>query len=107
MGFLRLVTFVVWTVVFLIVLLFALKNADPVTLHLYFDAAWHPPLVLLLLASFAAGAVFGVIACLPALARRQRGIAALRKELNLRQRESPAPPAGPERAAAPDLPLLP
>jgi uncharacterized integral membrane protein len=93
--------------VFVVVLLFAIKNAEPVTLRFYFDAAWQTPLILLVLASFAAGAVFGVIACLPALARQRREALGLRKELELRQRGPSGPPAAPQGAAVPDAPLLP
>ncbi|MGH8680898.1 MAG: lipopolysaccharide assembly protein LapA domain-containing protein, partial [Burkholderiales bacterium] len=66
--------------------------------------------VLLVLVSFAAGAVFGVIACLPALARRRRDAVRLRKELELLQPGASAaagPPTGPERASVPDAPSLP
>jgi uncharacterized integral membrane protein len=107
MVLLRLISFVVWTAVFVIVLLVAIKNADPVTIRFYFDRTWETPLVLLVLASFAAGAVFGVIACLPALARRRREILGLRRELDLRPARDSAPPAGSERAAVHDVPLLP
>ncbi len=107
MAFLRLVSFLVWSAVFVVVLLFAIKNAEPVTLRFYFDATWQTPLVLLVLVCFAAGAVFGVIACLPALARQRREIMGLRKELKLRQPGTSAPAAGSERAAVPDVPLLP
>ncbi|MGH8680543.1 MAG: LapA family protein, partial [Burkholderiales bacterium] len=85
MAVLRFFSLIAWTAVFVVVLLFAIKNADPVTLRFYFDAAWQTPLVLLVLASFAAGAVLGVIACLPALARQRREAVRLRKELELHQ----------------------
>jgi uncharacterized integral membrane protein len=103
---LRFFSFIAWTAVFVVVLLFAIKNAEPVTLHFYFDAAWQTPLVLLVLVSFAAGAVFGVIACLPALARQRREALRLRKELDLRQ-PGAAEPAGPRPAPVPDAPSLP
>ena len=110
MVVLRFFSFIAWTAVFVVVLLFAIKNAEPVTLRFYFDAAWQTPLVLVVLASFTAGAVFGVIACLPALARQRREAVRLRKELDLRQPGSagPAgPAAGPGRASVPDAPSLP
>jgi len=107
MAVLRFASLIAWTAVFVVVLLFAIKNAEPVTLRFYFDTAWQTPLVLLVLVSFAAGAVFGVIACLPALARQRREALGLRKELDLRQPGPSGPLAGPQRAAVPDAPLLP
>jgi uncharacterized integral membrane protein len=105
MAVLRFFSFVGWTAVFVVVLLFAIKNTEPVTVRFYFDAAWQTPLVLLVAASFAAGAVFGVIACLPALARQRREATGLRKELELRQ--PAAPPAGARAASVPDTPFAP
>ncbi len=110
MAVLRLFSFAAWTAVFLVVLLFAIKNTEPVTLRFYFDAAWRTPLVLLVLAGFVAGAVFGVIACLPALARQRREALGLRRELDLRQPGAPGaagPPAGTPRGAVADTPLVP
>jgi uncharacterized integral membrane protein len=105
MAFLRFVRMVVWTAVFVVFLLFAIKNAEPVTLHFYFDRAWQTPLVLVVLVSFAAGAVFGAIACLPALARQRREILGLRRELDLRRPGAAPPPEQP--GTVPDVPLLP
>jgi uncharacterized integral membrane protein len=106
---LRFISFVAWTAVFVVVVLFAVKNADPVTLHFYFGAAWETPLVLLLLVSLAAGAVLGVIACLPVLARQRRATVRLRRELELRERGAAAPAGSPapHRAPARDAALLP
>jgi uncharacterized integral membrane protein len=108
---LRFFSLIAWAALFTVVLLFAIKNAEPVTLRFYFDAAWETPLVLLVLASFAAGAAFGVIACLPALARRRRDAVRLRKELELRQPGVAGTAAGPaaarEPVSVPDAPLTP
>jgi uncharacterized integral membrane protein len=107
MAVLRFFSFIAWTAVFVVVLLFAIKNTEPVTLRFYFDVAWQTPLVLLVLASFVAGAVFGVIACLPTLARQRRDTLGLRRELALRQ-PGAAAPAGGERGRLPDdVPLVP
>jgi uncharacterized integral membrane protein len=110
MAVLRFVSFIAWTAVFVDVLLFAIKNTEPVTLRFYFDAAWQTPLVLLVLVSFVAGAVFGVIACLPALARQRRETLGLRRELALRQPGAAggaAVAAGGGDGRVPDAPLVP
>lgn len=93
MAILRVFSALVWAVVFLVLFLFALKNTDPVTVRFYFDQEWRAPLMLVALAAFAAGAVFGMIACIPAFMRRHREIAHLKKELRLR----PAAHAATER----------
>ena len=90
----RLVTWAVRLVVFLLLVAFAAKNAEPVTLHFYFDLALEAPLVVALFAFFAAGALFGVLALLGALLRQRREIAGLRRRI----------PPEPPREPAPDLP---
>jgi len=97
MAILRVLSGVVWVVVFLLLLLLALKNADPVTVRFYLGQEWQAPLILVVLAAFALGALFGLAACVPAFVRRQREIAGLRKELRLR----PVGPAEPEQRALP------
>jgi uncharacterized integral membrane protein len=106
MAFVRLLTSLLWAAVFVVLLLFAIKNAEPVTLQFYFDRAWQAPLVFVVLASFAAGAVFGVVACVPPLVRLRREVAGLRKELSLRATTSPEPRA-PAPATVPDVPSVP
>lgn len=106
MAFVRFVGSLLWAAVFVVALLFAIKNAEPVTLQFYFDRSWQAPLVFVVLASFAAGAACGVIACLAPLVRQRREIAALQKELRLRAAESSAP-REPARTLAPDVPAQP
>jgi uncharacterized integral membrane protein len=105
MAFVRLLTSAAWAAVFVVALLFAIKNAEPVTLQFYFDRSWQAPLVFVVLASFAAGAACGVIACLPPLVRQRRELAGLQKELRLRAAE--AAPREPARTLAPDVPSQP
>jgi uncharacterized integral membrane protein len=92
----RVVTWAVRLVVFLLLVAFAAKNAEPVTLRFYFDLALETPLVVALFGSFAAGALFGVLALLGTLLRQRREIGALRARV---------PPQEPAREAAPDLPM--
>jgi len=73
-----------WTirlVVFLLLVAFAAKNAEPVTLRFYFDLALQAPLVLVLLGFFALGALFGILALVGALLRQRRELSALRKRM--------------------------
>jgi lipopolysaccharide assembly protein A len=85
----RVVTWTIRLAVFLLLIAFAAKNVEPVNLRFYFDLALRAPLVLVLFGFFAAGALFGVLALVPAVLRQRREIAALRR------------PAAPE---APPLP---
>ena len=77
----RIVTWAIRFIVFVLLIAFAAKNVEPVTLRFYFDLAVQAPLVVLLLAFFAAGAFFGVLALLGTLLRQRRELALLRKRL--------------------------
>ena len=80
---------------FIALLLFALKNTDPVTLHFYLDQTWQSPLILVLLAFFAGGAALGVLACLSKLFAQRRENLALKREMQQRpQAEEPQVPPG-------------
>jgi uncharacterized integral membrane protein len=85
-----------WTlriILFLALFLFALKNTNTVSLHLYFDQVWQAPLILVLLVFFAAGASLGVLATLATVFRQRRDIARLQRELHNRPREENPQPA--------------
>jgi uncharacterized integral membrane protein len=77
----RILTWTIRIALFILLLAFAARNTESVTLRFYFDLAWEAPLVVLLLAFFAAGAALGLLAALGAVLR-QRGVASrLRREL--------------------------
>ena len=65
----RIVTWAIRVIVFVLLVAFAAKNADPVTLRFYFDLAWQAPLIVVLFAFFAGGALFGVLALVLPLLR--------------------------------------
>lgn len=67
--------------VFVILLGFAIKNTDPVTVNFYLGTQWQAPVAFVLLVAFALGAVGGVLASLGVIFRRHREIASLRKQL--------------------------
>ena len=85
----RVLTWVIRLAIFLFLLAFAARNTDPVTLRFYFDLAWQAPLVALLLAFFAAGALLGVAAAAAMLIRQRREIGRLEREMDGRS----APPS--------------
>jgi len=82
----RIVTWTIRLVVFALLVAFAAKNVDPVALRFYFGVELKAPLVLVLLAAFALGALFGVLALLGTVVRQRREISQLRKPAE------PAPP---------------
>jgi uncharacterized integral membrane protein len=85
----RVVTWTIRLIVFLLLVAFAAKNAEPVKLRFYFDLALETPLVLALFVFFAAGALFGMLALVGTLLRQRREIAALKRKVPA---EPPAPP---------------
>ena len=87
----RIVTWTIWLVVFLLLIGFVAKNAEPVTLRFYFDLALQAPLITVIFASFAVGSVFGILAVIPRLLRQRRELARLARETRARG-EPPAPP---------------
>jgi putative membrane protein len=87
----RYLTWVLRGILFVARFLFAVKNTDRVILRFYFDQVWQAPLILVLLAFFAAGAATGVLACMSTVFRYRRGMMKLRRELRRRSHAEPAP----------------
>ncbi len=77
----RYVSILFKTLLFAILLSFAIENSGPVVLHYYFGYQWQAPLILVILLVFALGAAMGVVACLPYLFRQRRAAQQLRQEL--------------------------
>jgi len=75
----RLLTWAIRLAVFLLLVAFAARNVEPVTLRFYFDLAVQTPLVLALFGFFAAGALFGILALLGTVLRQRREIGSLKK----------------------------
>jgi uncharacterized integral membrane protein len=69
-------------IVFLAVLLFALKNTNPVSV-VFFDGLSLPnvPLIVVMLSTFVLGTIFGLLLTIPPALRRRRELARLRKEV--------------------------
>jgi uncharacterized integral membrane protein len=90
----RFVTWAIRLALFLLLLVFAAWNTEPVTLRYWFDRAWQAPLVLVLLAFFAGGVLFGLAAVLGTSLRQRREIGRLRREARTpAETPPPAPPA--------------
>ena len=76
--------------VFLVLLLVALQNADLVTLRFFDLWTWEAPLVFVVLIAFAAGVGCGLIAGAVKVARLSRQLARARRE-HAARRPAPAP----------------
>ena len=66
-----------WTVrvsIFTVLFSFALQNTQIVTLTLFLDYRWQAPLVLVLVAFFSMGLLFGLLSLLPTLWRYKRQV---------------------------------
>jgi len=77
-------TFLTWAIrliIFSFLVLFAIQNTEPVSLHLLLDQAWEAPLVIVLLGFFAGGAMLGVLSVVGVIFRQRREISRLKREL--------------------------
>ncbi len=74
-----------WRLIMFIVLLgFAVKNNQPVTLRYFFNTEWQTTLVVVLLLFFAAGVAIGVLAMMFNLLQQRRQIASLKREIRVK-----------------------
>ena len=74
-------TWAIRLVIFSFLVVFAVRNTDPVTLNFVLDHVWQAPLVIVLLAFFAAGAVLGVLSVVGVIYRQRREISHLRQQM--------------------------
>jgi len=88
--------YLVWIlrlVIFVIVLLFALKNTAPVDVGFFADHSVHQvPLIVVMLIAFLLGLAFGLLVAALAMLRRRREINRLRRELARAQEAAVRPP---------------
>ena len=94
----RFLTWAIRLALFVVLLAFAAKNTDPVTLRFYFNLAWQAPLVALLLTFFTAGTVLGLIAMSGTYLAQRREIARLQR-IDSSRKESSTPVASQPPAA--------
>jgi len=76
--------YVMWILkfaLFVLVLTFAVRNTELVTVRYLFDWEWQSPLIFVLLIAFGAGIALGLAAGLGRIFRQRREIAALNRKL--------------------------
>ena len=84
--------YVIWILrllVFVIVLMFALNNMQAVSVRFFEDLVLTDvPLILVMLATFVLGVVFGFLMAFPGLVRRRREASRLRRDLERLQEQA-------------------
>ena len=75
---------------FFLVLTFAVRNTDTVTVRYFLGWDWQSPLIFVLLVAFCGGIALGLAAGLPRIIRQHREIAALRREREASRRDEEA-----------------
>jgi putative membrane protein len=68
----RLLVWLVRAVVFFTLFAFALNNQHDAAVHWFFGQEWRAPMVFIVLAAFALGCAFGVVAMVPSWWRHRR-----------------------------------
>ncbi len=86
----RILIWVLRILLFFLLFGFAVKNDQLVDVHFFFESQWSLPLVFVILAAFAAGAILGVTATFASLLGKRREISRLRRDLARAERDRDA-----------------
>ena len=79
--------------IFLFLFAFAINNKEIVTVWFFAWTAWQAPLIIVILASFAVGAVLGVLALLGTVFDLRRELSRLKREIRLQEGKTAEVPA--------------
>jgi putative membrane protein len=80
-------------IAFVLLLGFALKNTEPLTVRYFLGLEWQAPLIVVLLVFFGLGIALGVMAGVAITGRQRREILALKRELRaVRAAQAPVTP---------------
>ena len=93
----RILTYVLRGFIFFVLVAFAINNQQPTTVNWFFSYAWTAPMVIIVLAAFVGGTVFGVLAMTPAWWRHRR------RARRLETTVGPVPAGLPAAPVAPDV----
>ena len=78
--------------VFLLLLGFAFKNTDAVTVRYFLGLQWQAPLAFILLVMFGLGIFAGILTNVLVVARQRRELSALKRQLHARKQPRVALP---------------
>ncbi len=84
----RYLNWILRAVMFIVLLGFAVKNDQPITLRYFFGYEWQSSLVIVLLIFFVAGAAVGVLAMFANVLKQSREIAALKRDVRVKDKLS-------------------
>jgi len=82
----RYLNWILRALLFIVLLGFAVKNDQPVTLRYFFGFEWQSSLVIVLLVFFAAGTAVGVLAMLTNVLQQRREIARLKRDIRVKNK---------------------
>jgi uncharacterized integral membrane protein len=74
-------TWAIRLIIFAFLLVFAVRNTEPITLRFILDYVWEAPQVIVLLAFFAGGAILGVLSVVGVIFRQRLEISRLKREV--------------------------
>jgi uncharacterized integral membrane protein len=74
-------TWAVRLIIFAFLLVFAVRNTEPITLRFILDYVWEAPQVIILLAFFTGGAILGLLSVVGVIFRQRLEISRLKREI--------------------------
>ena len=77
----KIISRIIWGIIFIAFFGFALKNDQIVTLQFFWDYAQSAPLVVLLAAFFLSGAILGILAMVPIVFHHRKDISKHKKTI--------------------------
>ncbi len=92
--------------IFFTLFAFALNNQQTAIVNWFFGVQWHAPMVIVVLAAFAAGCVIGVLAMVPGWWRHWRAARRAAPQAEAVGARPPVPPPADYAAAQPPRELL-
>jgi uncharacterized integral membrane protein len=93
----RILTWLLRGFLFFALVAFAINNQQPATVNWFFSYAWNARMVIIVLAAFVCGTVFGVLAMTPSWWHHRR------RAKRLEAPPAAKPPAAPAAPSAPDM----
>jgi uncharacterized integral membrane protein len=85
-------TWAVRLIIFAFLLVFSVRNTEPITLRFLLDYVWEAPQVIVLLAFFTGGAILGVLSVVGVIFRQRFEISRLKRDISKPKTTAPSKP---------------